>query len=142
MNKVILVGNLCKDIELRYTINGNATMSNTLAIKNDFKNANGEYDSEFVNVVFWKQNAEFLNKYAEKGNKLLVEGRLTTRSYDKQNGTKGYITEVTAEKIEILNTKKKEIKSEETIELEKAIQKDPFTEFAEEIEIDENDLPF
>ena len=142
MNKVILVGNLCKDIELRYTINGNATMSNTLAIKNDFKNANGEYDSEFVNVVFWKQNAEFLNKYAEKGNKLLVEGRLTTRSYDKQDGTKGYITEVTAEKIEILNTKKKEIKSEETIELEKAIQKDPFTEFAEEIEIDENDLPF
>ena len=142
MNKVILVGNLCKDIELRYTINGNATMSNTLAIKNDFKNANGEYDSEFVNVVFWKQNAEFLNKYAEKGNKLLVEGRLTTRSYDKQDGTKGYITEVMAEKIEILNTKKKEIKSEETIELEKAIQKDPFTEFAEEIEINENDLPF
>ena len=142
MNKVILVGNLCKDIELRYTINGNATMSNTLAIKNDFKNANGEYDSEFVNVVFWKQNAEFLNKYAEKGNKLLVEGRLTTRSYDKQDGTKGYITEVMADKIEILNTKKKEIKSEETIELEKAIQKDPFTEFAEEIEIDENDLPF
>lgn len=142
MNKVILVGNLCKDIELKYTINGNATMSNTLAIKNDFKNANGEYDSEFVNVVFWKQNAEFLNKYAEKGNKLLVEGRITTRSYDKQDGTKGYITEVMAEKIEILNTKKKEIKSEETIELEKAIQKDPFTEFAEEIEIDENDLPF
>lgn len=142
MNKVILVGNLCKDIELRYTINGNATISNTLAIKNDFKNANGEYDSEFVNVVFWKQNAEFLNKYAEKGNKLLVEGRLTTRSYDKQDGTKGYITEVMAEKIEILNTKKKEIKSEETIELEKAIKKDPFTEFAEEIEINENDLPF
>lgn len=142
MNKVILVGNLCKDIELRYTINGNATISNTLAIKNDFKNANGEYDSEFVNVVFWKQNAEFLNKYAEKGNKLLVEGRLTTRSYDKQDGTKGYITEVMADKIEILNTKKKEIKSEETIELEKAIQKDPFTEFAEEIEINENDLPF
>ena len=142
MNKVILVGNLCKDIQLKYTINGNATMSNTLAIKNDFKNANGEYDSEFVNVVFWKQNAEFLNKYAEKGNKLLVEGRLKTRSYDKQDGTKGYITEVMAEKIEILNTKKKEIKSEETIELEKAIQKDPFTEFAEEIEIDENDLPF
>ena len=120
MNKVILVGNLCKDIELKYTINGNATMSNTLAIKNDFKNANGEYDNEFVNVVFWKQNAEFLNKYAEKGNKLLVEGRITTRSYDKQDGTKGYITEVMAEKIEILNTKKKEIKSEETIELEKA----------------------
>lgn len=142
MNKVILVGNLCKDIELRYTINGNATISNTLAIKNDFKNANGEYDSEFVNVVFWKQNAEFLNKYAEKGNKLLVEGRLTTRSYDKQDGTKGYITEVMADKIEILNTKKKEIKSEETIELEKAIKKDPFTEFAEEIEINENDLPF
>ena len=89
MNKVILVGNLCKDIELRYTTNGNATMSNTLAIKNDFKNANGEYDSEFVNVVFWKQNAEFLNKYAEKGNKLLVEGRLKTRSYDKQDETKG-----------------------------------------------------
>ena len=112
MNKVILSGNLCKEIELRFTTNNIAVLQNTVAVKNDFKNANGEYESEFINIVVWRQTAEFLSKYASKGSKVLVEGRLTNRSYEKQDGTKGYVTEVVAEKVELLGNRKEDPKKE------------------------------
>ena len=101
MNKVILNGNLCKDIELRYTTTNTPVVSNTIAVRNDFKNAQGEYESQFINFVAYRKNAEFLNKYATKGIKVLLEGRLNNRSYDKQDGTKAYITEVIVDKIEL-----------------------------------------
>ena len=75
MNKIIITGNLCKDIDLRYTPSNIAVVQNTVAVKNDFKNVNGEHDSEFINIVVWRQGAEFLSKYAAKGSKVLVEGR-------------------------------------------------------------------
>lgn len=108
MNKVILIGNICHNMEIRYTANNVAVLQNSIAVRNDFKNANGEYESEFVNIVVWKQTAEFLNKYASKGSKIAVEGRLTTRNYEKQDGTKGYVTEVVAEKVELLGNKKED----------------------------------
>lgn len=154
MNKIILVGNLCKDIELRYTTSNVPALQNTIAVRNDFKNADGEYDSEFINIVVWRQTAEFLNKYAAKGSKVLVEGRLTNRSYDKQDGTKGYITEVVAEKVELLDAKKKEnasnkkqdapVQEKTNSEILKDVMqdKDPFAEFGQEVQISQDDLPF
>lgn len=143
MNKIIITGNLCKDIELRYTNSNIAVLQNTVAVKNDFKNADGEYDSEFINIVVWRQTAEFLNNYAAKGSKVLVEGRLTNRSYDKQDGTKGYVTEVVAEKLELLDTKKKENTSTETQDVPvQEKQGDPFKEFGSEIVLTDDDLPF
>lgn len=146
MNKVIITGNLCKDIELRYTNSNIAVLQNTVAVKNDFKNANGEYDSEFINIVVWRQTAEFLSKYASKGSKVLVEGRLTTRSYDKQDGTKGYITEVVADKVELLENKKSdnEVKIKEEKKEDDKLQEDIYKKFGEEngTGIDDNDLPF
>lgn len=143
MNKLIITGNLCKDIELRYTTSNIPVLQNTVAVKNDFKNANGEYDSEFINIVVWRQIAEFLNNYAAKGSKVLVEGRLTNRSYDKQDGTKGYVTEVVAEKVELLDTKKKENTSTETQDAPvQEKQGDPFKEFGSEIVLTDDDLPF
>lgn len=154
MNKIILVGNLCKDIELRYTTSNVPVLQNTIAVRNDFKNADGEYDSEFINIVVWRQTAEFLNKYAAKGSKVLVEGRLTNRSYDKQDGTKGYITEVVAEKVELLDAKKKEnasnkkqdapVQEKTNSEILKDVMqdKDPFVEFGQEVQISQDDLPF
>ena len=94
MNKVILSGNICKDIELRYTTSNVPAVHNSIAVKNDFKNAKGEYDSQFINFVAYRLNAEFLGKYAAKGSKVLLEGRWNNRTYDKADGTKGYITEV------------------------------------------------
>lgn len=143
MNKIVIIGNLCKNIELRYTTSNIPVLQNTVAVKNDFKNADGEYDSEFINIVVWRQTAEFLNNYAAKGSKVLVEGRLTTRSYDKQDGTKGYVTEVVAEKVELLDAKKKENATNENEDASvQEKQGDPFKEFGSEIVLTDDDLPF
>ncbi len=143
MNKIVITGNLCKDIELRYTTSNIPVLQNSVAVKNDFKNANGEYDSEFINIVVWRQTAEFLKNYAAKGSKVLVEGRLTTRSYDKQDGTKGYVTEVVAEKVELLDAKKKENETNEKQDASvQEKQSDPFKQFGSEIVLTDDDLPF
>lgn len=137
MNKVILCGNLCKEVELRNTTNGTSVLQNTIAVKNDYKNANGEYDSEFINIVAWKQTAEYISKYASKGNKVLVEGKLRNRSYDKQDGTKGYVTEVIVEKVELLTFKKEE---KPVVEEKKNIDQ-AYIDFGNEIDFS-SELPF
>ena len=145
MNKVILIGNICHNMEIRYTANNIAVLQNSIAVRNDFKNANGEYESEFINIVVWRQTAEFLSKYASKGSKVLVEGRLTNRSYEKQDGTKGYVTEVVAEKVELLGNRKEEPEKEvkESSSDPAKTKDDPFAEFGQEIEQgNADDLPF
>lgn len=102
MNKFVGIGNICKDIELKSTNSGKYVLQNSIAIRNDYKNASGEYDSEFVNIVVWGNTAEYMQKYAHKGMKIAVEGRLQTRNYDKADGTKGYITEVVCNNVELL----------------------------------------
>lgn len=95
--------------------------------------------------MVWKHTAEFLNNYASKGSKVLVEGRLTNRSYDKADGTKGYITEIIAEKVELLDVKKRENASTEKQAApvqENNEQGDPFAEFGQEVIINDDDLPF
>lgn len=115
MNKTILTGNLCKNVELRQTQTGTVVMQNTLAIKNDFKNAEGNYESQFINIVAFNKTAEFLNNYCNtKGSKILVEGRISTRQYEDKDSKKVYVTEVIAEKVEILN--KKDASSSENTE--------------------------
>ena len=143
MNKVILSGNLCQDIELRYTNNNAAAVSNTIAVRNDFKNANGEYESQFINFVAYRNNAEFLNKYASKGSKVLLEGRLNTRSYDDKDGNKRYVTEVIVDKTELLGTKKEEnTQNSQNIVQNQPTQPEtnPFTDFGETVSIDDNFL--
>lgn len=135
MNKVILNGNLCKDVELKYTSNNTAVVSNTIAVKNDFKNAKGEYESQFINFVVYRNNAEFLNKYAAKGSKVLLEGRLNNRSYDKQDGTKAYITEVVVERVELLGNKPVETKQEQPKQ-----EEDPFAVFGDSVEVEDGFL--
>lgn len=139
MNKIILSGNLVKEIDLRNTANGTSVVQNTIAVKNDYKNAKGEYDSEFINIVAWKQTAEYISKYASKGNKVLVEGRLRNRSYEKQDGTKGYVTEVIVEKVELLSFKKEETKP---VVEEKKNNDDVYADFGKQIEFEDEDLPF
>ena len=138
MNKVILCGNLVKEVELRNTANGTSVVQNTIAVKNDYKNAKGEYDSEFINIVAWKQTAEYIKKYASKGSKVLVEGKLRNRSYDKQDGTKGYVTEVIVEKVELLTFKKEE----KPVVEEKKNNDDVYVDFGKQIEFEDEDLPF
>jgi single-strand DNA-binding protein len=142
MNKFIGTGNLTKDIELRYTTTSSIpVIQNSIAMRNDFKNANGEYDTTFINFVAYRNNAEFLSKYASKGSKILIEGRINNRSYNKQDGAKAYITEVIAEKVELFNSP---AKSGQTTEKPDAAAEvtDPFTEFGNEVIINDDDLPF
>ena len=106
MNKFIGVGNLTKEGELRSTESGKIIYSNSLAMRNDFKNKDGGYDTEFINFSAWGTTAEYLKKYAKKGNKVLIEGRISTRSYDAQDGTKRYVTEVIVSNAELVSYKK------------------------------------
>ena len=143
MNKIILLGNLCKDIEVKYTTTNKPVVANTIAVKNNFKNADGNYESEFINIVLWNNQAEYLSKYAEKGSKVLVEGRLTNREYTKQNGTKGYVTEVIVNNIEILDRKKDgQAPVEEVKPKVENKEEDPFQAFGDSLEISEDELPF
>ena len=96
MNKVILMGRLARDPELRSTPNGVSVCTFTLAVSRRFKNANGEYDADFINCVAWRQTAEFISKNFAKGRMLGVAGSLQTRSYDK-DGQKRYVTEVSVD---------------------------------------------
>jgi single-strand DNA-binding protein len=117
-NKAILIGNLCKDVELRYTPQGIAVANIALAINRKYKNQAGEAkeDVAFVPVVLWGRTAEVVNEYCKKGNPLMVEGRIQTRSWEK-DGQKHYKTEVLGERIQLLGSKKPaETQEEKTTE--------------------------
>ena len=104
-NKAILIGNLCKDPELRYTPQGMAVVNITLAVNRKYKS--GEETKEevaFIPVVIWNKIAEIVNQYCHKGSPLMVEGRIQTRSWEK-DGQKQYKTEVVAENIQLLGKK-------------------------------------
>lgn len=102
MNKVIIIGNLTKDIELTKTTTGVEVAKFTVAVQRKFKNAQGETESDFINCVAWRQTAEFAHKYFTKGEKIAVTGSIQTRTYDNQEGKKVYVTEVVAEEVEKL----------------------------------------
>lgn len=139
MNKVILSGNLCKDIDLKYTSNNIAALQNTIAVKNDFKNKSGEYESQFINFTAYRTTAEYLAKYAAKGVKVLLEGRWNNRNYEKEDGTKVYISEVIVERAELCSSP---VKSEAEAEKPQEERFDPFAEFGESVVINDDDLPF
>ncbi len=104
MNRTILVGRLTADPELRTTPNGIATTRITVAV-NRMPNANGERVADFINVVVWRRQAENVAKFCAKGSLVGVEGRLQSRSYDAQDGTRRYVTEVVAENITFLGSR-------------------------------------
>jgi single-strand DNA-binding protein len=105
MNKCELTGNLTKDPELKTTTSGLSVCNFTIAVSRRFKNQNGEREADFIPVVAWKQTAEFVAKYLRKGNRAGVVGSIQTRSYDAQDGTRRYVTEVIADEVESLTPK-------------------------------------
>lgn len=102
MNKCILIGNLARDPESRTMQSGIAYCTFTLAVQRRYANAEGKREADFITIVCWRQTAELAQKYLAKGRKVAVEGRIETRSYDAQDGTKRYVTEVIADSIEFL----------------------------------------
>lgn len=107
MNKVILVGRLTADPELRQTQNGTASCKFTVAVNRNFKNQNGEYEADFISCMAWKQNAEFVSRYFRKGQMICVEGSLRTGSYQDRNhqDVTHYTTDVLVEHTEFCGSK-------------------------------------
>ncbi len=104
MNKVVLVGRLTRDPELKTTANGVSVCSFTIAVNRRFRNAQGEYEADFINCVAWRQSAELLAKYFTKGRMVGVCGSIQTRNYER-DGQRVYVTEVSAEEIHFVESK-------------------------------------
>jgi single-strand DNA-binding protein len=133
LNRTILIGRLTKDPELRYTPNGVATASFTLAVERPFK-TNGEKETDFIQIVTWKQTAESVANYLRKGRLTAVEGRIQVRNYENKEGKRVYITEVVADNVRFL----------ERAETNKHDDRpnDPFPSEGTPIDISDDDLPF
>jgi len=105
INNVVLVGRLTKDADLRYTQSGRAVATFTLAVNRQFKNPQGQYEADFINVVIWGQSAETLSKYTNKGSQIGVVGRIQTRNYENQQGQRVYVTEVVADSFQFMESR-------------------------------------
>lgn len=105
MNKVVLIGRLTKDVEVRYTTNEKVVAMFSLAVNREFKNQKGEYEADFFNIVIWGKPAELAGNTLKKGSKIAIDGRIQNRSYEAKDGTKRYITEIVANGFEYLDKK-------------------------------------
>ena len=105
MNKCILIGNLAKDPELTTTSNGVAVCRFAIAVSRRYSNADGERETDFLNIVVWRSLGENCHKFLKKGSKVGVVGNIQSRSYDATDGSKRYVTEVIAEEVEFISTK-------------------------------------
>ncbi len=105
MNRVVLVGRLTKDPDLRYTPNGVGVATFTLAVNRAFSNQQGEREADFINCVVWRKQAENVANFLKKGSLAGVDGRLQTRNYEGQDGKRVYVTEVVAESVQFLEPK-------------------------------------
>ena len=131
MNKVILLGRLTKAPEVRYTQNNTIFTTFSVAVRKRFKTEDGD-DADFINVIAWSKTAEFVSMYFKKGMQIALSGRLQTRSYEANDGTKRYVTEVVAEEVEFVESKKQEVKAEDnefSVEVEEEID---FTDLDQE----------
>jgi single-strand DNA-binding protein len=105
MNRVVLVGRLTKDPDLRYTPNGIPVATFTLAVNRNFKKENGEQETDFINCVVWRKPAENVSNFLKKGSLAGVDGRIQTRNYEGQDGKRIFVTEVLAESVQFLEPK-------------------------------------
>ena len=141
LNKILIMGRLTRDPELRRTQNGTAVTSFTMAVDRDFKNADGTKDTDFIDVVAWRNTAEFVSKYFGKSRMAVVEGRLQLRDWTDKDGNKRRNAEVLADNIYFGDSKKEGDSSGGYKAAGKAVDVEPEAGDFAEIE-DDGDLPF
>ena len=112
LNQVVLIGNLTRDPELRYTPDGTPVTSFTIAVNRPFVNRQGEREADFVPIVVWRKRAETCSEYLMKGSQVAVEGRLQVRNYEDKDGIKKWVTEVVARRVDFLQRLKKQFPSQ------------------------------
>ena len=115
MNKIILIGRMSKDIEIRYTQNQKEVGSFDLAVNRNYKNANGEYDTDFFKCIAWGNLAKTIQIYTSKGSQIAIEGRVENRTYQANDGTNRYVTEVVVEGMQLLDSKKNSATTDEVV---------------------------
>lgn len=106
LNKVILMGRLTKDPELKYTANNIAVVSFTIAVDRNFARQGEQRQTDFINIVAWRTTAEFVAKYFTKGQLLALSGSIQTRTWDDQEGKRHYVTEVVADEVYFAESKR------------------------------------
>ena len=152
MNKVILIGRLARDPEMRTTNSGIAMTRFTLAVSRPFNSQDGRDQTDFIGCIVWRRQAENVARYCTKGSQVAIEGRIQTGSYDAQDGTKRYTTDVVCDNVTFLGSKNSNggnsfaPNSEPNMESNDMpttdISEDPFKDFGDEIALSDDDLPF
>lgn len=152
INNTVLVGHLTRDPELKFTANGAAVATFTLAVNRNFTNQSGEREADFVNCVIWRKPAETLANYAKKGTLLGVVGRIQTRNYENQQGQRVYVTEVVCDNFQLLESRNASEQRQNVNDFEQQNNQsqsnnnferdsDPFGS-SSQIDISDDDLPF
>lgn len=132
LNRVILIGRLTRDPELKYIPSGTPVVNFTLAVDRIFTNKQGERETDFVPIVVWRKTAENCANYLGKGSLVAVDGRLQVRSYE-QDGQRRYITEVVADDVRFLDKKgEQQSRSGNT----------GFEQYGSDVNVDDDDIPF
>lgn len=132
MNRIILLGRLVKDPDVKVTTSGKTVCTFTLAVYRPFSGKDGKREADFINIQTWNKTAELIGNYVSKGQRLLVDGRLQIRSYDGKDGQKHYATEVIADRVEFIERKEKSAQKAESEAMEG---------FGSEVQFDE-EIPF
>ncbi|CCQ96452.1 Single-stranded DNA-binding protein [[Clostridium] ultunense Esp] len=152
LNRVVLIGRLTKDPELRYTPSGVPVTTFTLAVDRNYTNSQGEREADFIPIVTWRQLAELCANYLKKGRLTALEGRIQTRHYDNQDGRRVYVTEVVADNVRFIDSNRD--RQDQTPyaygspsgrgskEEEHRPANEPFAGESEPINLSEDDLPF
>lgn len=141
-NRVILIGRLVQDPELRHTSGGVAVARFTLAVNRDFTNRQGEREADFIDIVAWRKLGENCVNYLSKGSLVAVEGRLQIRSYDDSQGIRRKAAEIIANNVRFLDRPRdSNYKSGSAYESEKT-KEDDFGDFGSEISFNQDDVPF
>ncbi|MDH6674967.1 single-strand DNA-binding protein [Paenibacillus sp. LBL] len=150
MNRVILIGRLTKDPELRYTPTGVAVTQFTLAVDRPFTGQGGEREADFIPIVTWRQLAETCANYLRKGRLTAVEGRIQVRNYENNEGKRVYVTEVIADNVRFLESNRGGNREESSYKggnrsesrEDSRNNQDPFSDEGKPIDISDDDLPF
>ena len=150
MNKVVLIGRLTRDPELRYTTTNIPSATFSLAVNRPFQSQNGTREADFINIVMWRKTAETAKKYLTKGSLIAIEGRIQTRNYDGTDGKKVYVTEVVADTFEFLESKGQRANMGTgyipDIEYREApttnVSDEPYIDFGDTIELSDDDIAF
>ena len=150
MNKVILIGRLARDPEMRTTSSGITMTRFTLAVSRPFNSQDGKDQTDFIGCIVWRRQAENVAKYCTKGSQVAIEGRIQTGSYDAQDGTKRYTTDVVCDNVTFLGSKSSnnngytpDEPAMDDIDMPTTdVSEDPFKDFGDEIALSDDDLPF